>query len=95
MRLAGIPQLDDFKRRHSDAASHVDSWVAEAKEGQWKTPHELKGQYPKASIIGDNQVVFNIRGNKYRLKVLVNYKNQIILVKNIGTHDEYMTWKQE
>lgn len=92
MKLIGILQLEDFKRQHSDVGSQVDSWIAEAKEAEWQTPHDVKKRYPKASIINDNQVVFNLRGNRYRLQVRVDYKNKIILIKNVGTHEEYMKW---
>ena len=92
MKLIGILQLEDFKQRHSDVGSQVDSWIAEAKEAQWQTTYDVKKRYPTASIINDNQVIFNLRGNRYRLKVQIDYKNKIILIKNVGTHQEYMRW---
>ena len=95
MKLIGILQLEDFKRKHSDVCSHIDSWVAEAKEADWQTTHDVKGRYPKASIIKDNQVIFDLRGNRYRLKVQIDYKNKIILIKNVGTHQEYMKWDKK
>lgn len=95
MKLIGILQLEDFKRKHSDVCSHIDSWVAEAKEADWQTTHDVKRRYPKASIIKDNQVIFDLRGNRYRLKVQIDYKNKIILIKNVGTHQEYMKWDKK
>jgi len=78
--------------KHPDACSHIDSWFAEAKEAQWQTPQDVKRRYQKASILKENYVIFDLRGNRYRLKVRIDYKNGIILIINIGTHQEYMKW---
>lgn len=93
MKLLGKKLLHDFKIKHADARSQIESWEAEVEEVQWDTPHDLKKRYPKASIIRYQQVVFNLCRNKYRLLVQVNYKNGIVLAKRIGTHKEYDNWK--
>ena len=90
MTLLGKKQLQEFKEKHTDARPQVESWEAEVEEEQWSTPQDLKARYPKASIIGNQKVVFNICGNRYRLWVQVNYKSKIVLV--IGTHKEYDKW---
>jgi mRNA interferase HigB len=92
MKLLGKKILDDFKQKHADAQSHIESWIAEIEEAEWNTPHDLKSRYPKASLIGDQQVVFDICGNKYRLLAQVSYKNGMVLVKKVGTHKEYDNW---
>jgi mRNA interferase HigB len=92
MKLLGKQILHDFKEQHADGRSQIESWEADVEEAQWNTPHDLKSRYPKASLVGDQQVVFNICGNRYRLLVQVNYKNGIMLVKKIGTHKEYDNW---
>ena len=93
MDLLGKKLLHDFKGKHADARSHIDSWEAEVEEAHWNTPRDLKARYPKASILGNQQVVFDICGNRYRLLVQVNYKNGIVLIKKIGTHKEYDNWQ--
>ena len=93
MKLLGKKLLDDFKQEHADAQSQIESWEAEVKGAEWNTPHDLKDRYPKASLLGNQQVIFDICGNKYRLLTLVNYKNGIVLVKKTGTHKEYDNWK--
>ena len=93
MKLLGKTLLHDFKEKHADARSQIESWEAEVDKAQWYTPHDLKKRYPKASIVKDQQVIFDICKNKYRLLVLVNYKNRIVLIKKIGTHKEYDNWK--
>ena len=92
MKLLGKKLLHDFKEKHAEARSQIESWEAEVEEAQWNTPHDVKERYPKASLVGDQQVVFNICRNEYRLLAYVNYKNGIMLVKKIGTHQEYDNW---
>lgn len=65
------------------------AWLAEARSAQWKSPQEVKRQYANASIIGNNRIVFNIKGNDYRLIVAVAYRMQYVYVKFVGTHAEY------
>ncbi len=93
MKLLGIKKLHNFKKKHADARPHIKSWEAEVKEAQWSTPHELKSRYPKAHLIGAQQVVFKILGNRYRLWVQVNYRYGIVRVNEIGTHKEYDNWE--
>lgn len=93
MKLLGTPLLRNFVEKYSDSRSDVESWTAEIKEIQWATPHALKEKYPKASILKNQNVIFNICGNKYRLWVKINYKGGVVLIKEIGTHKEYDKWK--
>lgn len=84
--------MNNFKEKHADARPQIESWEAEVKEAQWSTPADLKRRYPKASLLKDQFVVFNICWNKYRLLVQVAYKTNIVLIKKIGTHKEYDNW---
>lgn len=85
--------LDSFCRRHTDVDQQVKAWVAEAREARWLKPVDVKGRYPSASFLGGDRVVFNLKGNKYRLLVKVSYKSGIVRVQMIGTHAEYDKWK--
>ena len=69
--------------------THLDAWYAEAAKAEWKTSAELKSQYSSASIVSAERVVFNIKGNDYRLVVAINYHYQVLLIKWLGTHKEY------
>jgi len=93
MELIGRPILHDFKQKHADAKSQIESWEAEVEEAKWATPHELKQRYPKASLPGNRLAIFDICKNKYRLLVKVNYKNGIVLVLKVGGHKEYDRWQ--
>lgn len=89
MRVIAIRTLREFWKRHPDAEDPVKAWHAEAKAASWLNPAEVKAHYPSASIVGDNRIIFNIGGNKYRLVVHFNYAIQIAYIKFIGPHGEY------
>ncbi len=93
MKVVGRKKLEEFSRRHADVRSQIQAWLCEVEESHWQTPHDVKARYATASLLGDNRVVFNLKGNKYRLDVKLSYKNQVVLIKRIGTHAEYSTWK--
>ena len=77
------------KPKRKDSQQALMAWYQEALKADWKNPNEIKEQYKNASIVGDNRVVFNICGNKYRLVVKINYVSQWIFIKFVGTHKEY------
>lgn len=93
MKLTGKILLNEFKNDHPDSKSSIGSWEAEIEEANWCTPHDLKSRYPKSSIIGNQKVVFDLCGNRYRLLAIISYKNQMVMVEKIGTHKEYDKWK--
>ena len=59
----------------------------------WRNPHELKNSFPSASLLAEGMVVFNLKGNRYRLIAIVDFKNGAILIERVGTHAEYSKWK--
>ncbi len=65
------------------------TWYDTAKNADWKNPNDVKASYSSASIIGDNRVVFNVKGNNYRLIVKFNYRLQWAFIRFVGTHAEY------
>lgn len=93
MKLVGRPVLDEFGRQHADVRKQIAAWIGEVEAAEWQTPQDIKTRYVKASFLSDNRVIFNIKGNDYRLDVKVSYKNHIVLIKRIGTHDEYNKWE--
>lgn len=91
MQKVALRTLESYWRQpnRSDAEGALKAWFAEAKLAQWTTPQDVKNQYANASIIANNRVVFNIKGNDYRLIVAIAYRMQYVYVKFIGTHAEY------
>ena len=93
MKVVGKRLLFEFGRNHADITSQISTWVAEAEEAEWSTPNDVRARYVGASFLSDNRVLFNIKGNRYRIDTKINYQHQIVLVKRIGTHSEYNKWR--
>lgn len=74
---------------YADAKESLEAWFAEASAATWASPAEVKMHYRNASIVGNNRVVFNIKGNSYRLIVAIAYRSQWCFVKFVGTHAQY------
>jgi mRNA interferase HigB len=89
VRVLAIPILREFWERHADAEEPLKAWFHEAERATWTSPHDVQQRYGTADILADNRVCFNIRGNHYRLIVCIHYVNQVVLIKFIGTHEEY------
>lgn len=89
MQLLGLLKLDDFKRKHADARGPLEAWRSDAERSRWTGPQDIKTRYRNASILADNKVIFNIKGNTYRLVIKAKYRNELILIEWVGTHAEY------
>jgi mRNA interferase HigB len=91
MRVIAKSSLQKFWERPgcADARGPLHSWYVEAVKATWRTPQDIKDQYASASICGNNRVVFNAGGNKYRLVVEIQYQASIVWVKFVGTHAQY------
>jgi mRNA interferase HigB len=91
MRLIKEKTLTDYCRldKYKQAAEALKSWVSEVKYTNWENVNELKAKYRNASVIGSKRVVFNIKGNDYRLIVDIEYKLKIVFIVWFGTHKEY------
>jgi mRNA interferase HigB len=89
MRIISRKTLRQFWDKHKDSEQSLKSWYHENVNASWKSPNEIKKKYPSASIIADNRIVFNIKGNKYRLIVKVNYDYGMMWIRFAGTHAEY------
>lgn len=89
MRVIAKKTLRDFWSLHADSEQQLKAWYEEAESGNWKNTQDIKLLYPSASFVSGNRVVFNIKGNSYRLIVKINYDYGIIWIRFIGTHAEY------
>ena len=89
MRIISLSALREFWRKHPDAEIPLRSWYAVARRAVWSRPTEIKEAYRNASFTANNRVVFNIKGNDYRLVVAVHYNRGLMFVRFIGTHREY------
>jgi mRNA interferase HigB len=89
MRIISRKLLRRFWEHHPDARQALQAWYADVKHANWQTPTDIKNVYRNASIVGNNRAVFNIKGNKYRLVVVVQYHYGIVYIRFVGTHQEY------
>lgn len=89
MRVIAKKVLRAFWEKHNDCEDQLKSWYKEAEEADWQIPNDIKREYPTASFLADNRVVFNIKGNHYRLIVKINYAFSIVFIRFVGTHAEY------
>ena len=89
MKVIAVGTLRRFWTKHPDAEQPLKAWYDEARHATWKSPKDIKSRYASASFVGHNRVVFNIKGNDYRLIVAMAYRFQASYIKFVGTHAEY------
>ena len=89
MRVIAKKIVREFWEVHSDCEQQLKSWYKETSQAKWKNPNEIKREYPSASILNNNRVVFNIKGNNYRIIVKINFENEMVWIRFVGTHTEY------
>jgi mRNA interferase HigB len=89
MRVIAVKTLKTFWERYPDAEGPLRAWFTEARRANWRGPHDIKNAYRTASLIRNNRVVFNIKGNSYRLIVVIKYEFKIVYIRFVGTHAAY------
>ena len=89
MRIIAKKTLRDFWTIHSDCEEPLKIWYHDTERANWQTSQDIKRAHASASFLRDNRVVFNIKGNHYRLIVRINYDYGILWIRFIGTHAEY------
>ena len=89
MRIVALSTLRAFWLKHPDAEVPLRAWYTLASRANWKTLTQIKSAYRSASFVGSSRVVFNIKGNDYRLVVLVRYDKGLMFVRFVGTHAQY------
>lgn len=89
MRIISKKYLIQFWELHRESEQPLKAWYDEAVKANWRSPQEIKEQYRSASFIANNRVVFNIKGNDYRLIVAIAYRFGALYIKFIGSHAEY------
>jgi mRNA interferase HigB len=89
LRVISKKILRDFWTKYPDCEQQLKSWFRETGQAEWRNPNDIKKEYPSASILENNRVVFNIKGNHYRLIVRINYYYQMVWIRFIGTHTQY------
>lgn len=88
-RIFAKSTLREYWVKHPDTEQYLKTWYDTVMSSVWKTPNDVKKTYANASILKDSRIVFNIKGNDYRLIVKFNFEKQWAFIKFIGTHVEY------
>jgi mRNA interferase HigB len=95
MRIIARRTLREFvaaragHKDHGALKAALDAWFAEVRKAHWKNPADVRRHYSTASIVSAERIVFNIRGNRYRLVAAVDFEKGIVWIKWVGTHKDY------
>ena len=89
MRVIARKTLREFWEKHPDARRALQTWYADVKHATWTSPADIKIVYHNASFLSNNRVVFNIKGNHYRIAIVVQYQFGQVYIRFVGTHKEY------
>jgi mRNA interferase HigB len=89
MRIISRKILREFWDAHPDARQPLQAWYVDVKKAGWKRPPDIKDVYSNASFLANNRIVFNIKGNHYRIVIVVQYQFRLVYIRFVGTHAEY------
>ena len=89
MRILYRERLEQFCRKHADARKWIENWLGDVETARWLRPQDIRGRYASASFLAEGVVIFNVKGNTYRLEVCVVYRTGIVAIEWAGTHAEY------
>jgi len=88
-RVFSKSTLREYWEKHPDSEQYLKTWYETVMNSNWERPNDVKETFVNASVMKNNRIIFNIKGNSYRLVAKFNYEKQWIFVKFIGTHSEY------
>jgi mRNA interferase HigB len=89
VRVISVKRLREFWEKHTNAEEALKAWYKEAKAADWKAPSDIKDRFASASFLPNSRVVFNVKGNHYRLVAVVRYEFGLVYIRFVGTHAEY------
>lgn len=89
MHIISRTKLIDFWKRHADSEIALRVWFKKTEQAKWASVHDVKADFPTADYIGNNRIIFNVKGNHYRIIVLAFFDGQKIYIRFVGTHAEY------
>lgn len=88
-RIFSKSTLREFWEKHVGTEQYLKTWYETVKNAEWNSPSDVKFTYASASILKNNRIVFNIKGNSFRLVAKFNFEKQWVFIRFIGTHNEY------
>lgn len=88
-RIFAKATLREFWEKYPESEQYLKTWFDTVKNSDWKSPTKVRQTYANASILKENRIVFNIKGNSFRLVAKLNFEKQWVFIRFIGTHEEY------
>ena len=88
-RIFSKKTIREYWEKNPEVRPYLETWYETVKDAKWNNPNDIKSFYSTISILKNSRVVFNIRGNKYRIVVKIEYKKQWLFIRFIGSHQEY------
>lgn len=88
-RIFAKSTLKEFWDKHPESEQYLKTWYDTVRSSDWRNPNDVKKTYANASILKDNRIIFNIKGNAYRLVAKFNFDKQWVFIRFIGTHEAY------
>jgi len=88
-RIFAKSTLREFWDKYPESEQYLRTWFDTVNSSNWKNPNDVKKTYASASILKDSRIVFNIKGNSFRLVAKFNFEKQWVFIRYIGTHEEY------
>lgn len=91
MRIISKKKLEDFYEQegHADSRVSLERWRQKVSSAHWKNFSDMRKDFPDADYVGNQHYVFNIKGNNYRLVVVVMFTPELVYIRWVGTHQEY------
>ena len=89
MRIVTFKKIKEFSEQYSDAESALSNWYYTVKSKEWNSINDIRSDYNSVDYVGNNRFVFNIKGNLYRLIVIISFPAKKVYIRFIGTHSEY------
>ena len=89
MRIIARKALREFWQKHPSSKGALEAWYADTNKAKWLSPADIRNVYRNASFLANNRVIFDIKGNHYRIVAAINYAFGIVYIRFVGTHKEY------
>ncbi|WP_342087841.1 type II toxin-antitoxin system HigB family toxin [Dyadobacter sp. OTU695] len=89
MNVISFKKLKDFYELHPDSKAYLTSWFKKVRKTEWRDFNAVKADFRTADLIADNRIIFNIKGNHYRMITRISFEHKRIMIKWLGTHSEY------
>ncbi|MGJ8745803.1 type II toxin-antitoxin system HigB family toxin [Polaribacter sp.] len=89
MRIVTYKRIQEFSTKHADAEMPLNVWYHTTSAKTWRNFTDIKQTFNRVDYVGNNRYVFNIKGNDYRIIVIISFNAQKIYIRFIGTHAEY------